>query len=100
MEVFTFESHNKHSDDRTLVGGGGETWMDQADTFIYFLLAQGFIVTEQALSDYFAEKAEEVGDLRSNTVEDEDRGRYDYVIKTSTFTPSTGACTHSCEGCD
>jgi hypothetical protein len=44
-------------------------WTGQADTFLLFLLAQGFIVSEKMLSRYFEEKAKEIKDLRSNAYE-------------------------------
>ncbi len=44
-----------------------ETWTEQADVFFHFLLAQGFIVSEQDLADLFQEKADGMSDLRSNT---------------------------------
>ncbi len=42
-------------------------WVDQAESFFNFLIAQGFIISERDLADYYAERAEEMKDLRSNT---------------------------------
>ena len=43
-----------------------ESWNEIADTFFHFLLAQGYIVSETDLAHYFADKADEMKDLRSN----------------------------------
>jgi hypothetical protein len=42
-------------------------WTKQTDVFFHFLLAQGFVVSEQDLADFFQEKANSMTDLRSNT---------------------------------
>lgn len=43
------------------------SWSDQARDFFHFLLAQGFILSENDLANYYKNAAEEMMDLRSNT---------------------------------
>jgi hypothetical protein len=43
-----------------------EDWKGIANTFYHFLLAQGYLVSEKALADYYQDRADEMGDLRSN----------------------------------
>lgn len=42
-------------------------WVEQAETFFNFLVAQGFVLSEKDLAEFYVERAEDMGDLRSNT---------------------------------
>lgn len=44
----------------------GKTWTEQAGAFFNFLLAQGFIISEQHLAEFYADRAEEIGSFRDN----------------------------------
>lgn len=67
MHVFHSEPTDGVESDEVMLTTRGETWMEVADSFLRYLLACGFEVTSDALSDHFAEfrthdvDAEEIG---------------------------------------
>ena len=83
MSTFTFTTTDYDGPEQievVTVTGRSDTWTEQADLFFRFLLAQGFMVSENDLAEFFLEKADEIGQNRANTyLEDEPERRIFYI---------------------
>jgi len=50
------------------MSGLSPDWSDQANLFFRFLVAQGFMLSERDIAEYFTEQANEVGNIRDNNI--------------------------------
>ena len=69
MSTFTFTTTDYDGPEQievVTVTGRSDTWTEQADLFFRFLLAQGFMVSENDLAEFFLEKADEIGQNRAS----------------------------------
>jgi hypothetical protein len=74
MSTFTFTTTEYDGPEQTEVvtmTGRSDFWTEQTDLFFRFLLAQGFLVSESDLAEFFSDKAYEIGALRANDTEPE-----------------------------
>lgn len=75
--MYKFEFKNT-SDSSITIEGSPESysWMDQAKDFYYFLVAQGYLVSESDLAECYQDLAEAIGDLRSNKIIEENNAEH------------------------